>query len=188
MDTYFREITKEEKEKIKSIRNEPIRESEAIAKMLNLFEYSYLDSESEEKKEEIIGKIGLLLSSYPGGGLFVRDVFPGSPAEKANIKAGWLIVGIDDLSLKGVSFRKAVGRISGDCGSFVELTIFREGAQKPLKVKVKREEETWATDYVRKGLISPDIGYIKLSSFYLFCERPFGEAVKYLREREPKDG
>jgi len=183
---YFSKLTESEKIKIKKIRNEPIEEKKAIEKMLGMFEFCHIDSVYGSSNKASGCKIGVLFSPHPGGGLFIADVFPKSPAKKAGLKIGQHIVAIDGKPLKGLSFVEEVELISGDCDAFVELSVFSQILKKTFNVKIKREEETWPTEYAVSKLINKDVGFIKLNGFFLGSEKLFGESVKLLIKQGAK--
>lgn len=63
----------------------------------------------------------------------------GTPAEKAGIKAGDQILKIDDTVTADINIDEAVDLIRGERGSFVKLTVFREGEDEPLEIDVMRD-------------------------------------------------
>lgn len=108
------------------------------------------------------GGLGIEVQMQDG---YVRVVSPidDTPAAKAGIKPGDLIIKIDDTPVKGLTLTDAVGKMRGDPGSKVTLTIAREGADKPLVVELKRDIIAVAS--VRSRMLDPGMGYIRISSF-----------------------
>jgi carboxyl-terminal processing protease len=72
-------------------------------------------------------------------GLKVLRVFDGSPAKKAGIQRGDLIVEVDGRSLAGVNSDVATSRIKGPSGTSVRLRVFTPGDDSTRSVSVKRE-------------------------------------------------
>jgi carboxyl-terminal processing protease len=72
-------------------------------------------------------------------GLKVLRVFGGSPAERAHIRRGDFILGVNGRSIAGVNSQVATGRIKGPAGTSVMLRIFTPGQDRDRTVKVKRE-------------------------------------------------
>jgi carboxyl-terminal processing protease len=72
-------------------------------------------------------------------GLKVLRVFDGSPAERAGIRRGDFILGVNGRSLAGVNSEVATSRIKGPAGTTVELRVFTPGADSDRTVNVKRE-------------------------------------------------
>jgi carboxyl-terminal processing protease len=127
---------------------------------------AYLDKE-EFKDMNVIttgkfGGLGIEVQMQDG---FVRVVSPidDTPAAKAGIKPGDLIVKIDDTPVKGLSLADAVQKMRGESGSKIQLTIIREGADKPLVMDLKRDVIAVAS--VRSRMLDPGLGYLRISSF-----------------------
>lgn len=108
------------------------------------------------------GGLGIEVQMQDG---YVKVVSPidDTPAAKAGIKPGDLIIKIDDTPVKGLTLTDAVGKMRGEPGSKVTLTIAREGADKPLVVELKRDIIAVAS--VRSRMLDPGMGYVRISSF-----------------------
>jgi carboxyl-terminal processing protease len=72
-------------------------------------------------------------------GLKVLRVFEGAPAERAGIRRGDFILGVNGRSIAGVNSEVATSRIKGPAGTQVELRVFTPGEDRDRTVKVKRE-------------------------------------------------
>jgi carboxyl-terminal processing protease len=72
-------------------------------------------------------------------GLKVLRVFDGSPAERARIRRGDFILGVNGRSLAGVNSDVATSRIKGPAGTSVSLRVFTPGEDGDRTVRVKRE-------------------------------------------------
>lgn len=108
---------------------------------------------------------------YKDKTLAVTAPLPGSPAEKAGVLAGDLIVGIKDPIKKieattaGMSLPEAVQLIRGQAGTKITLVLLREGNEEPFEVDVTRQNidvPSVATDYVGDD---KSIAHIKLQKF-----------------------
>jgi carboxyl-terminal processing protease len=85
-----------------------------------------------------------------------------SPAEKAGIKAGDIILAVDSKSTKGLTLIEVVLEIRGPAGSSVKLTIQHEGQSAPVDIEVLRAEiSSYTVTWEMKG----DIAYIKITEF-----------------------
>ncbi|MES2635345.1 MAG: S41 family peptidase [Pseudomonadota bacterium] len=84
------------------------------------------------------GGLGMEVQASEGAVKVVAPM-PGSPAERAGVVAGDLIVRIDDQPLAGVPLPEAIARMRGQPGSPVVLTIQRAGTSGEMTVSVTRE-------------------------------------------------
>ncbi len=126
----------------------------------------YLDKEEFKDMNEITtGKFGGLGIEVQAANGVVKVVSPidDTPAAKAGIKPGDLIVKIDDQVVKGLSLNDAVTKMRGDPGTKVVLTVVREGAAAPLIFDLKRD--TIKVTSVRSRELEPGYAYIRIASF-----------------------
>ena len=127
---------------------------------------SYLNA--EEFKEMRIGTdgkfggLGIEVSMENG---FVKVISPidDTPAERAGIKAGDVIVRLDDTPVKGMTLNEAVKIMRGKPGTDILLTVIREGAEGPLKITITRD--IIRIKSVRGRTLDPGYGYIRISQF-----------------------
>jgi membrane-associated protease RseP (regulator of RpoE activity) len=95
---------------------------------------AYLDKEAFESLQEgtsgEFGGLGIEVSVENG---FVKVISPidDSPAQKAGIKAGDLIIRLDDMPVKGMPLNDAVAKMRGKPGTDISITIAREGEELP---------------------------------------------------------
>lgn len=73
------------------------------------------------------------------GVIVVISPLPGGPAEKAGIKTGDKIIKINDQSALDISVDQAVKIIRGQRGTEVSIQVYRDGVDKPLDFKIKRD-------------------------------------------------
>ena len=108
------------------------------------------------------GGLGIEVGAEDG---FVKVVAPieDTPAYKAGIHAGDLIVKLDDVSLKGISLTDAVKRMRGKPGSEVKLTVLRKGEGKPLEFVVRRD--VIRVKSVKARLLEPGYGLVRITQF-----------------------
>lgn len=122
--------------------------------------------------------IGVELQRQENGALKVVAAIDDTPAAKAGLKAGDLIVAID-----GKPFRPDEGDTSaplrGPAGSRVVLTIVRKGTQKPFDVTVVRE--TIHITSVRSRLLEPGFGYVRVAAFQADTAADFEKALDKLK-------
>jgi carboxyl-terminal processing protease len=111
-----------------------------------------------------------------GDVLTVIAPLPESPAEKAGILAGDMILRIDDQSTEDMSVDEAVRLIRGEMGTEVHLTLFREGEEEYRDLNIVRDAISIPTS---KTEIRGDVFIITLYSFNAISE---GEMQNALRE------
>ncbi|MCI0401114.1 MAG: S41 family peptidase [Gammaproteobacteria bacterium] len=158
--------------KIKSDYVEPVSDSDllqnAIRGMLaGLDPHSdYLDEEAYKELQEgttgEFGGLGIEVGMEDG---FVKVIAPidDTPAQRAGIKAGDLIIRLDDTPVKGMPLNEAVRIMRGAPGTDITLTIVRESEEKPLTITVTRAIIT--VQSVKGRTLDPGFGYIRVSHF-----------------------
>jgi carboxyl-terminal processing protease len=118
--------------------------------------------ELREGTEGQFGGLGMEVGMEDG---FVKVIAPidDTPAKKAGIKAGDLIVRIDGQTVKGLSLDEAIGLLRGEPGSEVLLHIVRDTSDGPFEVTVERAIIKTAS--VKSRLLEGAYGYVRLSQF-----------------------
>jgi carboxyl-terminal processing protease len=86
-----------------------------------------------------------------------------TPAYKAGIKPGDLIVKLDDTQVKGLSLNDAVKRMRGRAGTQITLTIVRKGEPQPIVVTLTRAEIK--VQSVKSKMIEPGFAWVRISQF-----------------------
>ena len=104
---------------------------------------------------------------------------PGSPAEKAGIKSGDLIISVDDVEYTAKDFDRIASFIKGKAGTKVKLIIEREGQRIPYELI--REKIT--TNPITAKMIEGNIGYLKVPSFDEDTAKSFKEKVQELQNQ-----
>ncbi len=96
---------------------------------------------------------------------FVKVIAPidDTPAQRAGIQAGDLVIRIDGKPVKGLSLDEAVKMMRGKPGSEIVLSILREGSEKPLEITVVRDVIKVAS--VKHRELEPGFGYVRISHF-----------------------
>lgn len=110
---------------------------------------------------EFVG-IGVELTTERGV-LRVISPIEGSPAEKAGVKPGDLIIKVGNKLIQDMTVNEAVTQIKGKPGTPVTLTLIRKDEPKPLLITVMRE--TIAVKSVKAKLLAPGYGYVRLALF-----------------------
>lgn len=108
------------------------------------------------------GGLGIEVTMEDG---LVKVVTPidDTPAAKAGVQAGDLIVKLDDDEVKGMTLQQAVDKMRGAVATPIRLTIVRKGQDKPLELTLTRDIINIKS--VRSRVEDGDIGYIRITSF-----------------------
>jgi len=136
---------------------------------------AYLVAEEyQELKEGTTGQFGGLGIEVTMENGFIKVVSPidDTPAQKAGIKTGDLIIKIDDKPVKGMSLTDSVKMMRGEPGSKIVLTIVREGLEAPLKLTLSRD--IIKVKSVKSRVLEKGYGYVRISSF----QSGTGDALK----------
>jgi carboxyl-terminal processing protease len=116
--------------------------------------------------------------------LTVVAPLPESPAEKAGLKAGDRILGINGEDTTGMSLDIAVNKIRGPKGSEVILTIGRDGLEKVEEIKIVRE--TIRIQSVKWEMLNDNIVHLNLRYFNEDTAEDFNKAVLAIVAKNPK--
>ncbi|MCB8932783.1 MAG: S41 family peptidase [Fimbriimonadaceae bacterium] len=114
-----------------------------------------------ETQANFVG-IGARLSPDPMGAR-VASVFEDGPANRAGLRVGDSISGVDGESVVGKTVEFIVSKIRGKEGTPVRLQIVRPGAPKPLELSIRRSQVITPT--VEGKLLPGSIGYVAVASF-----------------------
>ncbi|HMK88802.1 MAG TPA: S41 family peptidase [Methylocystis sp.] len=128
---------------------------------------SYLDDKGfKDMRTQTEGKFGGLGIEVMQEEGVVKVVSPidDTPAARAGIQSGDLIVGIDDESVQGLTLTQAVDKMRGAVNTPVKLTILRGGKEKQ-KIDVKLTRAEIHIKSVKSHLEADDIGYVRISQF-----------------------
>lgn len=120
------------------------------------------------------GGIGMRIEEQPGKGVTIVTVFPNTPAERAGIREGDIIVGVDTLSVRGWNSRRVADSLTGTPGTKVNVTFARPGVPEPIKATFTRALiRVPAVPYAI--VFDGKIGYVPLQGFN---ETSTGELAK----------
>ena len=129
--------------------------------------------------------IGIEITTRDGL-LTVVSPVEGTPAFHAGLMAGDRIIRIEGKSSKAMSLMEAVKMIRGPKGTDVNLTISRDGVEKPLEFTITRDVIPLIS--VRYHLLSPDIAYIRISTFQNNTAKDLLEALESLERGKTIQG
>jgi carboxyl-terminal processing protease len=173
--------------RIKSDYVEPVDDKKLIESAINgmvsgLDPHSaYLDAEGfkdlQVGTQGEFGGLGIEVGMEDG---FVKVVSPieDTPAAKAGVKPGDLIIKLDDAPVKGMTLNDAVKRMRGKPGSTIKLTIARKGVDKPLVLTLTRA--VIKVRSVKFKLLENGYGYVRVTQFQEHTGELLAEALKTL--------
>ncbi len=104
-----------------------------------------------------------------------------TPADKAGILAGDLIVRIDGERVRGLTLNQAVNRMRGKVGSPIVITVLRKGVKEPFDVRIIRDIIRIRS--VRWSIEGGDIGYIRITSFNEQTQPGLEKAIREIRKK-----
>jgi carboxyl-terminal processing protease len=147
---------------------------------------SYLPADERKRlDEELSGQfdgIGAILSEKDRRTEIV-ELIPGSPAEKAGLKANDLILAVDDQPTEGLVLDEVVSKIRGPKDTTVTLLVERSGTDDPIVFKITRAKiKVKSVKSEMKG----QVGYIDVSQFGDDTVEGVTEAVKSLKDKKAK--
>ena len=145
---------------------------------------SYLDkTEFKDMNVVTTGKFGGLGIEVQLQGGLVKVVSPidDTPAAKAGIKPGDLIVKIDDAPVQGMSINDAVNKMRGEPGTKVKLIVVRENTPQPLTFDLKRD--VIKVSSVRGRMLEPGYAYVRISQFQIDTGKNFDDMLAKLKKQ-----
>lgn len=114
----------------------------------------------------------------------VLHVYEGSPAEKAGLRDGDIIVKVEDITAAEMELSELVTHIRGDKGTTVHVQVLREGKDDYLEFDIERDKVEVPT--VTSEMLENNVGYIAISEFAEPTEEQFMEAVNALEKEGMK--
>ena len=144
---------------------------------------SYLDAEQfTELQVGTTGQFGGLGIEVGMENGFVKVIAPidDTPAQRAGVEAGDLVIRLDDTPVKGMTLNDAVKIMRGKPGSDIELTIVREGVDQPLKITITRD--VIKVKSVRARMLAPGFGYLRISQFQSKSAENMVDAIEDLKK------
>ncbi|MCU7923055.1 MAG: S41 family peptidase [Candidatus Thiodiazotropha sp. (ex Dulcina madagascariensis)] len=125
------------------------------------------------------GGLGIEVGMEDG---FVKVISPidDTPAQRAGVQSGDLIVRLDDSPVKGLNLSEAVALMRGKPGTSIDLTIIRKGEEKPIKLTVTRDIIRVAS--VKSRLLDQRFAYLRISQFQANTTNDMLKSLKRLQD------
>ena len=127
---------------------------------------SYLDKKSFRNMQEgtsgQFGGLGIEVGMSDG---FIKVIAPidDTPAARAGVEAGDLIIRIDDKSVKGMDLQEAVDTMRGPPGTDITITLMRKGQKQSIELTITRAIIT--SNSVSGKFLVPGYAYVRITSF-----------------------
>ena len=180
--------------KIKSHYVEPVEDKvlleHAIRGMLSGLDphSNYLDPEAYKDLQVgtsgEFGGLGIEVTMEDG---FVKVMAPidDTPAQRVGIKSGDLIIRLGEKTVKGMSLKDAVDVMRGKPGTDINITVIREGEEKPLKFTVTRA--IIKVKSVKYSSLDEGFGYVRITQFQAHTGENLEDALKELKKEAEGD-
>ncbi|MBI2383959.1 MAG: S41 family peptidase [Gammaproteobacteria bacterium] len=189
LQTFVEILNRVKSDYVEEISDEALLENAARGMLAGLDPHSaYLDKEEfREINISTSGKFGGLGIEVQLQNGFVRVVAPidDTPAARAGIQPGDLIVKIDEASVKGMTLTEAVQKMRGEPGTKITLTLLREGVAQPFAVEMKRDVINVSS--VRARMLEPGFGYVRVTTFTTSTGRTLNEELSKLKKQTGGD-
>jgi carboxyl-terminal processing protease len=129
--------------------------------------------------------IGLEVAARDGRIAVVTPI-DGSPAARAGLRRGDILLEIDGRTVAGGSLAEIIERMRGFAGSTVRLTVERSGEPEPLRFELQRSDVQVRT--VRAEALPGRYGYLRVTHFTDSTPRDLGRALATLQSAAPLRG
>ena len=126
------------------------------------------------------GGIGALIGRNNNKNLIIMP-YEGFPAHKKGLKIGDELIEVDGVNVTDKSTGEISKLLKGQANTDVELTIRRYGVEDPMKISLKREKIT-IDNVPYSGMVTEDVGYIKLTDFTTSAGKEVSRALEKLKE------
>ena len=131
---------------------------------------SYTEYYSEEEMDDFrfmttgeYAGIGAVIS-YKDGHVIINEPYEGLPAAKAGLKAGDIILEVDDKDMRKATVQEVSNALRGMPRTTVKVKIQRPGESKPITLKIVREKIT-IHPVTHADIVNGNIGYFHFASF-----------------------
>lgn len=148
--------------------------------MTNLDAHSTYLTQEDYKKLQVqtngeFGGLGITVGIRDGALTIIAPI-EGTPADKAGLKSGDIILKINSESTINMTIDDAVSRMRGKVGTAIEITVVRKGEAKPLHVKIIRD--IIKIESVYSKTINDEYLYIRVASFDRKVASEVAKAIK----------
>lgn len=159
---------------------------DAMLNSLDPFTNYFSESELEQLRYQTDGKYNGIGAHFRlvDQDIVISEPYENSPALKAGLKAGDVLLAIDGKTIKGKSPDEVSDILKGFPGTEVDITVSRPGERKELVLKLKREEVV-ISNVPYSGMLPGDVGYIALTTFSRDAGANVAKALEALKAENP---
>ncbi len=184
LDKFAQVMDAVKKSYVREVTDEELIDGALSGMMSNLDPHStYLDKEMFKQMQVDtsgeFGGLGIEISASEGGIKIVTPI-EDTPADKAGVQAGDLIVKINDELAKDMSLPEAVKKMRGKPGTGIDLTVFREGEKKPLVIHIVRD--VIHVKSVKSGWVAPGYVWLRVTQFQENSTKELTKQVEALKQ------
>lgn len=119
---------------------------------------------------------------YRAGQYEIVKVFPESPAERLDLRAGDVLLEVDGLPLFGLAMSEILARMRGDVGTVLALRL-RRGEEPPFEVRLVRQPVELST--VQAEFLEPGYALVRIHYFHEDAAAKLDEQLVALDARSP---
>lgn len=139
-------------------------------------------NELEDASEGRFSGIGVELT-MEGNFLTIVTPIDDSPAARAGLQSGDIILEVNGESIEGLSFRQSLSRLEGESGEKLSLRLDRLSEEQSIEVELVRERI--ALESVRSRVVAEDVGYLRIAQFQQNTSAEFEQDLTELLENNP---
>ena len=109
-----------------------------------------------------------------------------TPASRAGIKAGDIIIKLGDKSVQGMSLDEAVSIMRGKSGDALTLTILRQNIEQPIEHTLIRDAIKVRS--VKQKMLEPGYAYVRIAQFQINTAKDLEKAISAMEKQETLQG
>ena len=132
----------------------------------------------EQSQNAYVGVGMTIQATEDGSGFLIVDVVAGGPAEEADIQVKDLLIRIGDTDIRTLTAEEVRVLVKGEEGTYVSLTVLRQGTPETISVQRRKVETPVATFEMLKG----NIGLVTIENFDERCAEESIAAIETLRK------
>jgi carboxyl-terminal processing protease len=149
----------------------------------NFFDPKSYEALREDQRGHYFG-VGMQVGPR-GGKTIVIAPFGGSPAAKAGLRPGDVILDVNGKKTEGLNTTEIADLLKGPRGTHVQVTVAREGVEMPIAFNIVREEIP-RFSVPEAFWIRPSIAYVKVTQFNETTSKELEDKLKALGEKDVK--